>query len=203
MTRWSFRKGRKRDSRGCRVSESRFSTPAFSSQRPLRDTLLRLAEPPSLYRPVWSGEIIIEMKRALEEQIGLDPNKTAYLERELRRHFPDSWVTGFGQLVRKMTNDEKDRHVLAAAVHAGAQTIVTFNKRHFPPASTSPWNVEALGPAMFLERLYLAAPSVVTERIQQQATNLERSLTAQLKVLAKAVPSFVEVVRRDLKHKGD
>ena len=146
MTRWSFRKGQKRDSRGCRVSESRFSTPAFSSQRPLRDTLLRLAEPPSLYRPVWSGEIIIEMKRALEEQIGLDPNKTAYLERELRRHFPDSWVTGFGQLVRKMTNDEKDRHVLAAAVHAGAQTIVTFNKRHFPPASTSPWNVEALGP---------------------------------------------------------
>ena len=56
---------------------------------------------------------------------------------------------------------------------------------------------------MFLERLYLAAPSVVTERIQQQATNLERSLAAQLKVLAKAVPSFVEVVRRDLKHKGD
>jgi len=33
-------------------------------QAPLRDTLLRLAEPPSLYRPVWSEEIIVEMKRA-------------------------------------------------------------------------------------------------------------------------------------------
>ena len=90
-----------------------------------------------------------------------------------------------------------------AAVRAGAQAIVTFNKRHFPPASTSRWNVEAVGPAAFLQELYLAAPSVVTERIQQQATNLERTLTAQLKVLAKAVPSFVEIVRRDLKHKGD
>src|ERR1039458_7668112 len=125
---------------------------------PLRDTLLRLADPPSLYRPVWSGEIIIEMKRALEEQIGLDPNKTAYLERELRRHFPDSWVTGFGQLIRKMTNDEKDRHVLAAAVHAGAQTIVTFNKRHFPPASTSPWNVEALGPCSLKDSTWRLRP---------------------------------------------
>ena len=150
-------------------------------QAPLRDTLLRLAEAPSLYRPVWSEEIIIEMKRALEKQIGLAPDRTAYLERELRRHFPDSWVTGFDPLVRKMTNDEKDRHVLAAAVRAGAQAIVTFNKRHFPPESTSSWNVAALGPAAFLEELYLAAPSVVAERIRQQATNLDRSLAAQLK----------------------
>jgi predicted nucleic acid-binding protein len=115
-------------------------------QAPLRDTLLRLAEPPSLYRPVWSEEIITEMKRALEKQIGLAPNQTAYLERELRRHFPDSWVTGFEPLVRKMTNDEKDRHVLAAAVRVGAQAIVTFNKRHFPPVSTSRWNVKQSAP---------------------------------------------------------
>jgi predicted nucleic acid-binding protein len=172
-------------------------------QAPLRDTLLRLAEPPSLYQPLWSEDIMIEMKRALEKQIGLPPKKTAYLELELRRHFQDSWVTGFEPLIRKMTNDAKDRHVLAAAAHAGAQTIVTFNKRHFPAASTSPWNVEAVGPAAFLEELYLAAPAIVAEKIQQQAMDLRRSLTTQLAVLAKAVPSFVEIVRRDLKLKGD
>lgn len=143
------------------------------------------------------------MKRALEKQIGLAPAKTAYLERELRRHFQDSWVTGFEPLIRKMTNDAKDRHVLAAAVHAGAQTIVTFNKRHFPVSSTSPWNIEAVGPALFLEELYLAAPVIAGERIQQQASDLRRSLNAQLDVLAKAVPSFVEIVRRDLTRKGD
>jgi hypothetical protein len=62
-------------------------------QAPLRDTLLRLAEQPSLYQPLWSEEIIVEMKRALEKQIGLPPAKTAYLERELRRHFQDSWLS--------------------------------------------------------------------------------------------------------------
>ncbi|MSV30437.1 MAG: PIN domain-containing protein [Bryobacterales bacterium] len=171
-------------------------------QAPLRDTLLRLAEPPELYQPLWSGQIIQEMKRALEKQIGLAPSKTAYLERELRRHFADSWITGFEPLAGKMTNDEKDRHVLAAAVHAGARIIVTYNKRHFPEATISQWNVEALGPATFLEDLYVAAPQVVIERIHQQAANLGRSLAKQLKILAKAVPSFVEIVRRDLKHGG-
>ena len=97
-------------------------------QAPLRGTPLRLAEPPGIYQPLWSEDIIVEVKRALERQIGLAPSKTAYLERELRRHFPDSWVTGYEPLIRKMTNDEKDRHVLAAAVRARASKIVTFTQ---------------------------------------------------------------------------
>lgn len=164
--------------------------------------MLRLAEPPALYQPRWSDEIIAEMRRALETQIGLAPTKTAYLERELRRHFADCWVAGFEPLARKMANDPKDRHVLAAAVRAKAQTIVTFNKRHFPPAATLPWGVEAVGPAAFLEELYGDAPSIVMDRIRQQAAGLDRSLHEQLTVLAKVVPSFVERLRLDLKPKG-
>lgn len=172
-------------------------------QAPLRDTLLRLAEPPALYQPRWSDEIIAEMKRALETQIGLAPAKTVYLIRELRRHFADCWVTGFEPLVRKMTNDPKDRHVLAAAVRANAQSVVTFNKRHFPPAATSPWSIEAIGPSAFLEELYADAPDIVVERIRQQAADLDRGLSEQLTVLAKAIPSFAELLRRDLQLKGD
>ncbi|HBY62947.1 MAG TPA: PIN domain-containing protein [Solibacterales bacterium] len=171
-------------------------------QAPLRDTLLRLAELPALYQPRWSDEIIAEMKRALENQIGLAPAKTAYLERELRRHFADCWVSDFEPLVRKMTNHSKDRHVLAAAVRANAQTVVTFNKRHFPPAATSPWNLEAVGPSAFLEALYADSPAIVVERIRQQAADLDRSLSEQLTVLAKAVPSFVDVLRHDVHLRG-
>ncbi|MFN0105811.1 MAG: PIN domain-containing protein [Bryobacteraceae bacterium] len=168
-------------------------------QAPLRDTLLRLAEAPGLYRPMWSDEIIIEMKRALETSIGLAARKTAYLERELRLHFPDAWVTGYEPLIRGMTNEEKDRHVLAAAAKTRAQTIVTFNKRHFAAAATSRWNVQAIGPSAFLEELHIAAPMIVIERIQQQAANLGRSFGTQLDVLAKAVPSFIEIIRRDVR----
>ncbi len=53
-----------------------------------------------------------------------------------------------------MTNDPKGRHVLAAPVRASAQAVVTFNKRHFPPAATGPWKIEAVGPSAFLEALY-------------------------------------------------
>lgn len=35
-------------------------------------------------------------------------------------------------LVDSMSNDPKDRHVLAAAVRANAQVIATFNVRDFP-----------------------------------------------------------------------
>jgi len=94
-------------------------------------------------------------------------NKTAYLERELRRHFAECWVTGFEPLARKMTNDPKDRHVLAAAVRANAQAVVTYNKKHFPQGATSPWNVRSVGPSAFLEELYAEAPAVVMERIRQ------------------------------------
>jgi hypothetical protein len=108
--------------------------------------------------PMWSAEILIEMKRALEKSIGLSRSKATYLEREM--------------------------------------------SRHFPAVATSPWGVEALGPAAFLEELYLAAPMIVTERIEAQALNLARTLHTQLDVLAKAVPSFVEVIRRDLGPRG-
>lgn len=53
---------------------------------PLRDTLLRLAEPPRLYVPRWSEEILTETVRNLESRNGLSEAKTAYLVGQLRKH---------------------------------------------------------------------------------------------------------------------
>jgi hypothetical protein len=100
----------------------------------LRDTLLRLAEPPHLYLPRWSRDIMLETKRALETRLGLSPEQTAHLFDELGVHFADAWVEGYETLIPAMTNHPKDRHVLAAAVRCGAQMIVTFNLKDFPKA---------------------------------------------------------------------
>jgi predicted nucleic acid-binding protein len=98
---------------------------------PLRDTLLRLAEDPRLYLPRWSDDIVTEMVRTLEDRFGIAPHRTAYLVDELRKHFGDAWVKGYEPLIGSMSNDSKDRHVVAAAVRCGAEMIVTYNKRHF------------------------------------------------------------------------
>jgi predicted nucleic acid-binding protein len=164
----------------------------------LRDTLLRLAESPALYRPKWSDAIMQEMCRTLEGKMGLSPRQTRYLEQQLKRHFSDAWISGYEALLPQLRNDPGDRHVLAAAIKGRIKTIVTFNKRHFPPHSTREWAVEAVGPSAFLERLYTMAPELVCDRIREQAANLERTLPEQLNVLARAVPSFIAIVRRDL-----
>jgi hypothetical protein len=124
-------------------------------QAPLRDTLLRLAEPPRLYVHQWSylhgrsEDITTETVRTLERRIGLAPEKTAYLVGELRSHFADAWVTGHELFIDRMTNDPKDRHVVAAAVKCGAQAIVTYNLRHFPVSSVEPWGIECKPRARF------------------------------------------------------
>jgi predicted nucleic acid-binding protein len=109
---------------------------------PLADTLLRMAEEPRLYVPKWSQSIMDEVARNLIEKWMLEPEKTRRREGEIRRHFPEAWVEGFERLMEVMTNDPKDRHVLAAAVRSHCELIVTYNHRHFPAASVLPWEIE-------------------------------------------------------------
>lgn len=166
-------------------------------QAPLRDTMLRLAEGPELYRPLWSDEIMAEVQRTLERQFGIAPNRTAHLESTLRRHFPEAWIYGFDSLIPLMTNDEKDRHVLAAAVHAQAPLLITYNLRHFPPDATAPWKVTAVGPGTFLKQLYASDPQSVVAVLHEQAADIKRTFATQLSVLHQAVPGFVDLVCRD------
>lgn len=62
----------------------------------------------------------------------------------IERAFPEALVNGYEQLVPALNlPDEKDRHVLAAAVRAGADVIVTDNKRDFPDASIARFDIAA------------------------------------------------------------
>src|SRR6266853_1288903 len=92
----------------------------------LRDTLLRLAEEPRLYAPKWSKQILDEVSRTLAgPKFALTADRISYLTTRLEAAFPEALVDGFECIIPVMQNHEKDRHVLAAAVKSGAQTIVT------------------------------------------------------------------------------
>ena len=85
------------------------------AQAAVRDTLLRLSER-RLFLARWSDDIIVELEKTLAK-FGVDKSKIDYLISELREHFPEAWVeSGYKELIGSMKNDEKDRHVVAAAV---------------------------------------------------------------------------------------
>ena len=160
----------------------------------LCDTLLRLAESPRLYEPKWSEEIIAEAVRTLETKLGWRGSLTEYIQSELRTHFDEAWVTGYESLIPSMTNEHKDRHVLAAAVRARAPIIVTFNLRHFRPEHVGQWGVTAIHPESFLIELLHQEPELVITKLKGQATDRGRSVPELLKILGATVPGFAALV---------
>lgn len=160
----------------------------------LCDTLLRLAEPPRLYEPKWSEQILAEAIRTLESKLGWPQSLTAFLRGELRAHFSEAWVADYEALIPAMTNEERDRHVLAAAVHCGASIILTFNLRHFRPEHLAGWGVTAVHPEVFLIELFQQKSAAVRGKLEEQAADRGRSLPALLKILGRTVPGFAALV---------
>ena len=163
---------------------------------PLADTLLRMAESPSLFSPKWSQTIMDEVTRNLIQKWGMPPGKAQRRESELRRHFSEAWVEGYDPMIELMSNDPGDRHVLAAAAYSQSDLIITYNLRHFPANALQPWRIEAQAPSTFLRGLYERDPFLVVEKLQDQAANVGLPLTRLLDSLATNVPSFVNWLRQ-------
>jgi hypothetical protein len=147
----------------------------------LCDTLLRLAEAPSLYEPRWSAEIMAETVRTLELRLGWPASLASYFQSELQSHFSEARVTA----------------VVACGAHCGAPSIVTLNVKHFRREHLEPWGVVALHPDLFLGALYREEPAIVVTKLLGQAADRNRSLPELLSILPKAVPRFVELIPAD------
>src|SRR5271169_3236175 len=95
----------------------------------LCDALLRLAEEPAMYRPLWSEQIMEEMAKALRTKLNRTGAEIAYRRQQMNAAFPEAMVIVPPELLRaaECIPDEGDRHVLAAAIMARAHAIVTQN----------------------------------------------------------------------------
>lgn len=162
---------------------------------PLADTLLRLAAGPGLYLPKWTDQIMAEVSRNLQENFGLSAEQAAYRESEIRRHFPEAWVAGYEELIPSMTNEEKDRHVLAAAVRSKAEVIVTYNANDFPEAALAPYSITVRGPSTFLNALYHTEPEAVIQVLEEQAAAINKPVEYVLDRLRTNAPRFVDMLR--------
>ncbi len=85
----------------------------------------------------------------------------------------DWLVTGDADLVDSLTlPDPGDRHVLAAAIRAGTEIIVTYNLRDFPADALTAYGIEARHPDEFVARLLDVAPAAVTAAAKHQRQGL-------------------------------
>jgi predicted nucleic acid-binding protein len=164
---------------------------------PLCDTLLRAAEA-ELYRPYFSQEILDEATRNLVKMGKMTEAKTAKYQGYIKAAFPEAMIEVPEQLIERMTNHPKDRHVLATAVNAKAEIIVTSNLKDFPRESLDPFGIEAKHPENFLLDLCEHhTVSVLAQVIKEQAEALKKPPTTVKELLARLsrqVPMFVEKI---------
>jgi len=116
-----------------------------------RDLLIRIAQA-GLVQAKWTTEIIEEMARArLRRKPDLDPARLDRLKALINHSVPDCLVFGYQQLIEGLKLPDPDyRHILAAAIHSGAQVIVTANVRDFPADDLADFNIEAKTPDDFV-----------------------------------------------------
>lgn len=98
----------------------------------LREILI-IAAAEGLYQPLWSARILEEWARATRK---LGPGAEDQARAEialLRASWPAAEVAPSPHIAARLVlPDENDLHVLAAAIHAGAEAIITVNAADFP-----------------------------------------------------------------------
>jgi predicted nucleic acid-binding protein len=169
----------------------------------LCDTLMRAALD-SLYTAHWNRTILDEIERNLVMQGRTTPEGARRRCLNMQRALPDALITGYENLVPTMMNNQKDRHVLATAVHIRAQIIVTNNIRHFPSAALAPYGIEAQSADTFLNSLFIADPDAIERIIAEQADRLTsppQSVEQVLDNLALEAPIFADAVRGQLRRR--
>ena len=104
----------------------------------------------------------------------------AQLERTrdlMNRNARDSLVIGYEGLIDGLSlPDRDDRHVLAAAIHAGAEVIVTFSLSDFPSDALAAYGIKGRHPDDFCCELLNTSLGPFLEAVRLQRLSLTFAL---------------------------
>ena len=129
---------------------------------PIRDLLLSLAEE-ALFKPLWSATIQEEWKRnLLMKRQDIKPEKLERTTLLMNQAFPDAMVEDYEKWIDKIIlKDVDDRHVVAAAIQANANYIITINLKDFMDIVGPTREFEVIHPDDFINRLISENPEAV------------------------------------------
>jgi predicted nucleic acid-binding protein len=137
---------------------------------PLRDFLMHLAVQEA-FRARWTNQIHDEwIRNVIKNRPDLSYAKLERTKLLMNKNAKNSLVSHFESIMETLhLPDADDRHVLAAAIHARADVIVTANLKHFPKKTLSEFGIRPLHPDDFvLELLTDHSRNVLTAIRQQQ-----------------------------------
>lgn len=168
---------------------------------PLRDLLIRLART-GLFRARWTEVIHDEwIRNVLADRPDLSAAQLERTRQLMNAAVRDCLVVGYEGRIDNLTlPDLDDRHVLAAAIEAQAQVIVTYNLRDFPPDALQPHGLGTQHPDDFILRIIALNPLIVratVETHQQALKNPPKTAAQYLETLAKqGLPKTVTAFRQ-------
>ncbi|MGA2229570.1 MAG: PIN domain-containing protein [Tepidisphaeraceae bacterium] len=156
---------------------------------PLRDLLMQLSTA-DLFRARWTERIHAEwMRSVLDNRPDLTRAQLERTRRLMDAHVLDCLVTGYENLIDGLVlPDPDDRHVLAAAIAAGASLIVTYNLHDFPRRILARHRIEAQHPDAFLSQLLEENGAAFCSAARRQRQSLKNP--------PKSVPEFLEILVR-------
>jgi predicted nucleic acid-binding protein len=166
----------------------------------MTDLVLSLGEA-GLYRPRWANEIHEEWIRNV---LANQPQRTRE-QLERRRAFMDmaignDLIENYDRHIESLIlPDPDDRHVLAAAIEAEAEILLTYNLRDFPEMVVATYGISVLQPDNFLclfIRKEAETVLLVIEEIRVKRKPPEISQTKLLEKLARlSIPGFVRMLQ--------
>ncbi len=170
----------------------------------LADLLTSLGQA-GIFQPRWTHEIHEEWIRNVLEnrrESGLITREKLEIRRDaMTEAVENSLVEDYESLIPSLTlPDADDRHVLAAAIKAGADLILTTNLKDFPPQTLSDWNLTAKHPDDFTAELLDTDQEIVIAVVKEMRARRKRppinaeDFLAQLK--RQGLKNFTDQLKR-------
>jgi len=140
----------------------------------VRDFLLWVAEA-GAFSPTWSDAIHEEWMRSRRNEFGDSLIRLNWARNEMERAFPGANVAPDPEALSSISlPDVNDTHVVATAVAAEANSIVTYNRRHFPDRILAPLGLCTETPDEFCSRLFDQVQTDVIEGARLHRASLKR-----------------------------
>lgn len=147
----------------------------------------------------WSDSILDETTRNLIAKYDFSTQDAAVLVALLGQFLPDALIKTTKRdiaAVEKVEMSPNDRHVLAAALSAQADLLLTDNIRHFPKAWMAERGIELIDSATLLTRLAREQPDKLLAAHRLTVDRSPKSEEAILATLERAIGAEAAAVVR-------